>query len=72
MSGTPEHDKLDRIRRVNPAAADLLHLLVEDSGWELVNGTGVEPIRLPVRRATAHLLGINLDRFDAERHAGAG
>ncbi len=72
MSLTPEHDKIDEVRKFNPLAVNLLHLLLDSPGWVLSNQLAVTPVEIPISRIAAGLLGIDAAKYREEVAARFG
>lgn len=72
MSNFPEHDKIDALRYSNPLATNLAHMLLNGRGWVLENKLTDPPVRLPVARLAAALLGVDADAYRRELDARFG
>lgn len=72
VSNTPEHDKIDELRSSNPLATNLAHLLLHGRGWVLENKLSDPPVRIPVSRLAAALLGVDADAYRTEVDARFG
>jgi hypothetical protein len=72
VSNFPEHDKIDALRYSNPLATNLAHMLLNGRGWVLENKLTDPPVRLPVARLAAALLGVDADAYRRELDARFG
>jgi len=72
VSHFPEHDKIDALRYSNPLATNLAHMLLNGRGWVLENKLTDPPVRLPVARLAAALLGVDADAYRRELDARFG
>ena len=72
MSNTPEHDKIDALRYSNPLATNLAHMLLNGRGWVLENKLTDPPVRIPVARIAAALLGVDANAYRTEVDARFG
>ncbi len=72
MSQTPEHDKIDALRYSNPLATNLAHMLLNGRGWVLENKLTDPPVRIPVARIAAALLGVDANAYRRELDARFG
>jgi len=72
VSHTPEHDKIDALRTANPLATNLAHLLLNGEGWVLENKLVDPPLRVPVTRIAAALLGVDPVAYRKEVTAQLG
>ncbi|WIE81068.1 hypothetical protein [Curtobacterium sp. MCSS17_016] len=72
MSHFPEHDKIDAHRYSNPLATNLAHMLLNGRGWVLENKLTDPPVRLPVARLAAALLGVDAEAYRRELDARFG
>lgn len=67
MTATPEHDKIDAIGAVNPTAAELLHVLINEDGFEIVNNRYNPPLSMPLRDILANVIGLDTEAYRREK-----
>ncbi len=72
MSDTPEHDKIEKLRRSSPIAADFIHLMLDTAGWMIVNETVNPPVRMRARKVFGELAGIDVEAYSLEVAARLG
>ncbi len=72
MTDTPEHDKIEKLRRSSPIAADFIHLILDTAGWMIVNETVNPPVRMRARKVFGELAGIDVEAYSLEVAARLG
>jgi hypothetical protein len=69
---TPEHDKVEALRAVNPTAGNLAFVLLDSEQWTVSNHAVSPGIDIPVQTIVADLLGIDLAAYQEERRQAFG